>query len=116
MALAASYLADFLRQTGRLTTTQARKSFTAFAVITPGLLMIAQIFFGMDRVFAVVIFTLQLLFNGAVTAGYLGNGLDIAPNFSGKYCFFRLKILNLVHRLSHLNTVVLQFNMESAQC
>lgn len=30
-----------------------------------------------------MIFTLQLLFNGAVTAGYLGNGLDIAPNFSG---------------------------------
>ena len=45
--------------------------------------MIAQVFFGMDRTFAVVIFTLQLLFNGAVTAGYLGNGLDIAPNFSG---------------------------------
>ena len=30
-----------------------------------------------------MIFTWQLLFNGAVTAGYLGNGLDIAPNFSG---------------------------------
>lgn len=83
MAVLASYLADYLRQSGRLTTTQARKSFTAFAVITPGLLMIAQIFFGMDRTFAVIIFTLQLLFNGAVTAGYLGNGLDIAPNFSG---------------------------------
>lgn len=83
MAVVASYLADYLRQTGKLTTTQTRKSFTAFAVITPGLLMIAQVFFGMDRIFAVVLFTLQLLFNGAVTAGYLGNGLDIAPNFSG---------------------------------
>ncbi|KAG4066879.1 hypothetical protein HA402_012946 [Bradysia odoriphaga] len=83
MAVLASYLADNLRQSGKLTTTQARKSFTAFAVITPGLLMILQVFFGMDRTFAVIIFTLQLLFNGAVTAGYLGNGLDIAPNFSG---------------------------------
>lgn len=83
MAVLASYLADHLRQTGKLTTTQARKSFTAFAVITPGFLLILQIFFGMDRTFAVTIFTLQLLFNGAVTAGYLGNGLDIAPNFSG---------------------------------
>lgn len=83
MAVAASYLADHLRKSGRLTTSQARKSFTAFAVVTPGLLMIAQVFFGMDRTFAVTIFTLQLLFNGAVTAGYLGNGLDIAPNFSG---------------------------------
>lgn len=83
MAVIASYFADYLRQTGKLTTSQTRKSFTAFAVITPGLLMIAQVFFGMDRAFAVTIFTLQLLFNGAVTAGYLGNGLDIAPNFSG---------------------------------
>lgn len=83
MAVIASYLADYLRQTGKMTTTQARKSFTAFAVITPGFLMILQVFFGMDRTFAVIIFTLQLLFNGAVTAGYLGNGLDIAPNFSG---------------------------------
>lgn len=83
MAVVASYFADRLRRSGKLTTSQTRKSFTAFAVIIPGLLMIAQIFYGMDRTFAVVIFTLQLLFNGAVTAGYLGNGLDIAPNFSG---------------------------------
>ncbi|KAJ6647807.1 putative inorganic phosphate cotransporter [Pseudolycoriella hygida] len=83
MAVVASYLADYLRQKGTLTTGQARKAFTAFAVIIPGLLMILQIFYGMDRTFAVIIFTLQLLFNGAVTAGYLGNGLDIAPNFSG---------------------------------
>lgn len=40
-------------------------------------------FVGYSHTWSVVIFTLQLLFNGAVTAGYLGNGLDIAPNFSG---------------------------------
>lgn len=45
--------------------------------------MIAQIFLGLDRAFAVTLFTIQLTLNGAVTAGYLGNGLDIAPNFSG---------------------------------
>lgn len=28
-------------------------------------------------------FTAALTINGGVTAGYLGNGLDIAPNFSG---------------------------------
>lgn len=38
---------------------------------------------GYDRTWSVVIFTTQLFLNGAVTAGYLGNGLDIAPNFSG---------------------------------
>lgn len=83
MAVIASALADHLRRTGKLTTTSARKLFTAFAVATPGLMMILQIFYGYDRVWSVAIFTIALTLNGAVTAGYLGNGLDIAPNFSG---------------------------------
>jgi MFS transporter, ACS family, solute carrier family 17 (sodium-dependent inorganic phosphate cotransporter), other len=45
--------------------------------------MILQIFFGYNRTWSVAIFTVALFLNGAVTAGYLGNGLDIAPNFSG---------------------------------
>lgn len=51
--------------------------------------MIAQAKFGSDRIWSIAIFTAALTINGAVTAGYLGNGLDIAPNFSGKstpYC------------------------------
>lgn len=83
MAVLASALADHLRRTGALTTTQTRKIFTTFATMTPGLLMIAQVFLGYDRTWSVIIFTAQLFLNGAVTAGYLGNGLDIAPNFSG---------------------------------
>lgn len=83
MAVIASYFADYLRRTERLTTTQTRKVFTTFAIMLPGLLMIIQIFVGMDRTWSVAIFTMQLFLNGAVTAGYLGNGLDIAPNFSG---------------------------------
>lgn len=83
MAVCASALADNLRKSGKLTTTQTRKIFTAFAVMTPGILMIFQVFFGQDRVFAVTIFTIALTLNGGVTAGYLSNGLDIAPNFSG---------------------------------
>jgi len=51
--------------------------------MTPGFMMIIQIFQGHDRVLSVAIFTIALTLNGAVTAGYLGNGLDIAPNFSG---------------------------------
>ncbi|XP_038222250.1 sialin isoform X2 [Zerene cesonia] len=82
-ALASSVLADSLRRTGRLSTTTARKLFTGFAVGLPGILMIAQAFFGHDRVWSIAIFTVALTINGAVTAGYLGNGLDIAPNFSG---------------------------------
>lgn len=53
------------------------------AVISPGLLMIVQAYMGCDRITSVTIFTIALTINGAVTAGYLGNGLDIAPNFSG---------------------------------
>jgi len=45
--------------------------------------MMIQAHYGCDRVASVVIFTVALTINGAVTAGYLGNGLDIAPNFSG---------------------------------
>lgn len=45
--------------------------------------MTAQVFLGMDATWSVAIFTLALFAHGAVTAGYLGNGLDIAPNFSG---------------------------------
>ncbi|KAL1464582.1 hypothetical protein WDU94_004213 [Cyamophila willieti] len=82
-ALLSSCLADYLRSTDRLTTTATRKLFTSFALLMPGILMSLQIYTGQDPLFAVVIFTLTLTFNGAVTAGYLGNGLDIAPNFSG---------------------------------
>lgn len=45
--------------------------------------MIIQAYYGCNRAASVAIFTVALTINGAVTAGYLGNGLDIAPNFSG---------------------------------
>ncbi|XP_045775263.1 sialin [Maniola jurtina] len=82
-ALASSVLADSLRRSGRLSTTAARKLFTGFAVGLPGIMMLVQAFYGHDRVWSIAIFTLALTINGAVTAGYLGNGLDIAPKFSG---------------------------------
>ncbi|XP_054268853.1 sialin-like [Macrosteles quadrilineatus] len=83
MAITTSSIADYLRSSGRLSTTAIRKLFTTFAVMVPGLMMIAQVFLGCDRVGSIVIFTAALTVNGAVTAGYLGNGLDIAPNYSG---------------------------------
>lgn len=102
MAVAASALADNLRRSGKLTTTQARKAFTTFATMTPGFLMIAQIFLGHSQGWAVTIFTIQLFLNGAVTAGYLGNGLDIAPNFSGT-------IFGLANTLSSIGGFVSTF-------
>ncbi|XP_046588887.1 sialin isoform X2 [Neodiprion lecontei] len=82
-AVLTSSAADYLRRTNKLSVTAIRKSFTAFAVMTPGLLMIVQALMGCDRITSVAIFTVALTINGGVTAGYLGNGLDIAPNFSG---------------------------------
>ncbi|CAG9130771.1 unnamed protein product [Plutella xylostella] len=84
-ALASSVLADSLRRSGRLTTTHARKLFTGLAVGLPSIMMLLQASYGHERVWSVAIFTLALTINGAVTAGYLGNGLDIAPNFSASY-------------------------------
>ncbi|KAK3923783.1 Sialin [Frankliniella fusca] len=83
MALGTGVIADFLKSRNKISTTAIRKIFTTFAVGVPGLLMAFQIFAGNTAAASVAIFTLALTFNGAVTAGYLGNGLDIAPNFSG---------------------------------
>ncbi|XP_024946938.1 putative inorganic phosphate cotransporter isoform X2 [Cephus cinctus] len=82
-AIATSSLADYLLRNKKLSVTAIRKIFTIFAVMSPGLLMIIQAYLGCDRITSVVIFTTALTINGGVTAGYLGNGLDIAPNFSG---------------------------------
>uniref|UniRef100_A0A0K8TRD0 Putative permease of the major facilitator superfamily protein n=1 Tax=Tabanus bromius TaxID=304241 RepID=A0A0K8TRD0_TABBR len=83
MAISASILADHLRKTGKMTTTRVRKMFTIFALFLPGVVMTIQIFKGDLRVWSVTLLTLTLTLNGAVTGGYLSNGLDIAPNFSG---------------------------------
>jgi hypothetical protein len=53
------------------------------ALAVPSVTMIGQMFLGCDRAASVTFFTVALTVNGAVCGGYLGNGLDIAPNFSG---------------------------------
>lgn len=82
-AVLTSALADYLLRTGRLSRTATRKIFTAFALTVPSVTMIGQMFLGCDRAASVTFFTVALTVNGAVCGGYLGNGLDIAPNFSG---------------------------------
>ncbi|XP_017789398.1 PREDICTED: putative inorganic phosphate cotransporter isoform X2 [Habropoda laboriosa] len=82
-AVTTSSVADYLFKKNRLSVTAIRKIFTTLAVLSPGLLMIIQANYGCDRVTSVSIFTIALTINGAVTAGYLGNCLDIAPNFAG---------------------------------
>jgi ACS family sodium-dependent inorganic phosphate cotransporter len=83
MALLAGIIADRLMNSEKISKTTTRKMFTFIGVFTPGILMIMQAYFGDNQVWSVMIFTIALTLNGAVTGGYLGNGLDIAPNFSG---------------------------------
>lgn len=118
MAVVASYVADRLRRSQRLSTTATRKIFTTFAVFTPGILMIVLVLCGSTATVAITIFTLSLFFNGAVTAGYLANGLDIAPNFSGTI-FGMANTLSsiggylstkLVAALTHDNHTIQQWN------
>lgn len=82
-ALLTSSIADYLRTANKLSITSTRKLFTTVALLLPGFLMVVQVYLGENPTAAVIVFTMALTFNGAVTAGYLGNGLDIAPNFSG---------------------------------
>ncbi|KAL6260693.1 hypothetical protein P5V15_008216 [Pogonomyrmex californicus] len=82
-SLSMSTLADYLLRTNKLSVTTIRKIFTTFAELTPSILMVIQAYYGCNRAASVAIFTVALTINGGVTAGYLGNGLDIAPNFSG---------------------------------
>lgn len=83
MAVIASYVADKIRKSGKLSTTTTRKVFTTFACSLPALMMAIQAIWGKTAALSVTVFTCALFFNGAVTAGYLSNVLDIAPNFSG---------------------------------
>ncbi|XP_050428805.1 sialin-like isoform X2 [Adelges cooleyi] len=82
-ALIAGIVADRMFKSEKLSKTAIRKYFTTLGVLTPGLLMIVQVYFGDDQIWSVIVFTAAMTINGVITGGYLGNGLDIAPNFSG---------------------------------
>ncbi|KAG5896952.1 hypothetical protein JTB14_024799 [Gonioctena quinquepunctata] len=83
MAILSSYFADLLRRSGKLSTTATRKIFNTFGLVIPGFLMGIQAIWEINAALSVTVFTGALFFNGAVTAGYLSNALDIAPHFSG---------------------------------
>lgn len=83
MALTSSYVADRILRSGKLSTTTTRKLLTVFALTPPAIFLLVLFFYGDIPVLAVALLTASLFCNGAVTGGYLTNGLDIAPNFSG---------------------------------
>lgn len=83
MALVGGTVADKLLRSETFTKNFVRKLLTTIGVLIPGCLMILQIFVGNEKAFSIFVFTAALTANGVVVGGYLGNSLDIAPNFSG---------------------------------
>ncbi|KAL3274169.1 hypothetical protein HHI36_015583 [Cryptolaemus montrouzieri] len=83
MAVTSSYVADRILRSNKLSTTATRKLLTCFALTPPAIFLTILFFHGDIPSLAVTLLTASLFCNGAVTGGYLTNGLDIAPNFSG---------------------------------
>lgn len=81
--------------------------------MVPAVLMIIQAQFGCDRITSVVIFTVGLTINGAVSGGYLGNGLDIAPNFSGTIFGMANTLSSLGGYLSSLMVGILTYKNQT---
>ena len=72
-------------------------------VMFPGFIMVLQIFLGSNKVLSIIIFTLALAANGFVTGGYLGNSLELAPNYSGtliSFSKFRLFLFVLIWKFT----------------
>ncbi|VVC38796.1 Major facilitator superfamily,Major facilitator superfamily domain [Cinara cedri] len=83
MAFFVGIIADRIITYRKMSKTTTRKLFTSIGVFSPGILMIAQVYYGENQLWSVLIFVFALTLNGAVSGGYLGSALDIAPNFSG---------------------------------
>ncbi|XP_034952204.1 uncharacterized protein [Chelonus insularis] len=109
----AAAIADYLHRENKLSVTAIRKIFNSLCGLAPGACMILLTQFGYDPTASVVIFTIALTLNGAVTAGYLGNGLDIAPNFSGTIFGLANTLSSIAGYLSSLMVGSLTYNNQT---
>ncbi|XP_018010829.2 sialin isoform X1 [Hyalella azteca] len=78
-----AFVCDFLRASGRLTTTQARLIFSSIGMLGPAVFLVAVAYTGCDAVLSVTMLTLAVGLNGATGSGHGCAHLDIAPNFGG---------------------------------
>jgi ACS family sodium-dependent inorganic phosphate cotransporter len=74
---------DALRAKGIINTTGARKIATLIASVIPGIILVALCYIGCIRWLAVLLMTIAITSVGGMFAGFLGNHIDIAPNFAG---------------------------------
>lgn len=74
---------DVLRGKGKISTTWARKVATLAAATIPMICFISLCFVECDRSLAIALMTIAVTFTGGMFCGYLGNHIDIAPNFAG---------------------------------
>ncbi|CAH0557664.1 unnamed protein product [Brassicogethes aeneus] len=82
-SITGSWIADKLRKSGLVSTKNTRKIFIVISFFIPSLLMLTLAFFKVNYFLAVVILTLMHSFKGCLTASYISNIMDIAPNFAG---------------------------------
>lgn len=74
---------DTLRGKNIITTTIARKIGTLTASIVPMICFICLCYIGCMRTLAVVLMTIAIMSVGGMFCGFLGNHIDIAPNYAG---------------------------------
>lgn len=74
---------DALRERGKITTTTARKTATLIASVVPMFCLLALCYIGCQRGAAVGLMGVGITAIGGMFCGFLGNHIDIAPNFAG---------------------------------
>eukprot|EP00795_Rhopilema_esculentum_P016415 gene16415-7820_t len=74
-------LADFLRSSGRMSTTTVRKLFTAIGFMSQGLFMII-VGYSTSKNLALFALVMAVGFDGLAYSGFIINHLDIAPRYA----------------------------------
>ncbi|EFA02691.2 hypothetical protein TcasGA2_TC008412 [Tribolium castaneum] len=86
LSLASSHFADYLRKSGKLSTTAVRKIFEAVGLLVPAFSMLLLVFWGYLTPVAVTLFTISITTCAISSAGHCTNMLDVSPNFAGTIC------------------------------
>ncbi|XP_044254812.1 sialin-like [Tribolium madens] len=76
-------LADYLLNTGKLSTDATRRIFETLGLLIPAGLLAIQAIFGQSLTVSLLALIGAKLLNGACVGGHFPNIIDVAPNFSG---------------------------------
>ncbi|XP_072029826.1 sialin-like [Amphiura filiformis] len=78
-----SFIADFLRQNGYLSTVKTRKLFNSLGTLIAALSIAMVIYVGCNKYLAVMFFCISSIGSGLFQSGATVNHLDIAPKYAG---------------------------------